>query len=203
MSLRRDTRPRPASNGVETINVQVSANETRVVPIVWLGGADRHVKARVLMDAPGGSVKVLCLFFAKKGTFKLETEVIHDAPNTFSRTLVKGVLDGNAVANYEGLVTIRKGSKNADADLNEHAILLSPNARAGAIPRLEVLENEVKAGHGATVGKVGEDELFYLATRGLPRDEAKRLIVRGFLESFVNEFPAEEAKEIRSALARI
>ena len=73
--------------------------------------------------------------------------------------------------------------------LNEHAILLSPQARANAIPRLEVLENEVKAGHGATVGKIGEEELFYLATRGLPKDEAKALIVRGFLEAFVDEFP--------------
>ena len=188
---------------MELIDVRVNENETRIVPIVWLGDGDRHIKARVLMNAPGGSAKVLCLFLAKQGTLKLETEVIHDAPNTFSRTLVKGVLDGNAVANYEGLVTIRKGSKNADADLNEHAILLSPNARAGAIPRLEVLENEVKAGHGATVGKVGEDELFYLATRGLHRAEAKRLIVRGFLESFADEFPPAEAKEIRLALTRI
>ncbi|KKW08762.1 MAG: ABC-type transport system involved in Fe-S cluster assembly [Candidatus Kaiserbacteria bacterium GW2011_GWA2_49_19] len=187
----------------EIIDVRVSADEMRVVPIVWLGEGDRHIKARVLMNAPGGSAKVLCLFLAKQGTLKLETEVIHDAPNTFSRTLVKGVLDGNAVANYEGLVTIRKGSKNADADLNEHAILLSPNARAGAIPRLEVLENEVKAGHGATVGKVGENELFYLATRGLPRAEAKRLIVRGFLSAFVSEFPKEEAEKINAALERI
>ncbi len=188
---------------MELIDVRVGAGEEKIVPIIWLGEGDRHVKARVLMDALGGSVKVLCLFLAKKGTFKLETEVVHDAPNTFSRTLVKGVLDGNAVANYEGLVTIKKGSKNADADLNEYAILLSPNARAGAIPRLEVLENEVKAGHGATVGKVGEDELFYLATRGLARNEAKKLIVHGFLESFIAEFPPAEAKEIRLALARI
>jgi len=187
----------------ETIDIKVGADEIRVIPIVWLGDGDRHVKARVLMNAPGGSAKVICLLLAKKGTLKLETEVIHDAPNTFSRTLVKGVLDGDATANYEGLVTIRKGAKNADADLNEHAILLSPKARAGAIPRLEVLENEVKAGHGATVGKVGEDELFYLATRGLARAEAKRLIVRGFLESFVEEFPHAEAKEIRAALANL
>ena len=182
--------------------MRVGADESRIVPIVWLGG-DAHIKARVLMNAPGGSAKVICLLLAKKGTLKLETEVIHDAPNTFSRTLVKGVLDGNAAANYEGLVTIRKGAKNADADLNEHAILLSPNARAGAIPRLEVLENEVKAGHGATVGKIGEEELFYLATRGLPKDEAKRLIVQGFLESFAAGFPPKEAEEIRAQLARV
>jgi Fe-S cluster assembly scaffold protein SufB len=188
---------------LEEIDVRVGRDEARIVPIYWLGGSDRHVKARVLMNEPGGSVKVLCVFLSKKGTLKLETEVIHNAPNTFSRTLVKGVLDGNATANYEGRVVINKGAKNADADLNEHAILLSPDARAGAIPRLEVLENEVKAGHGATVGKVGEDEIFYLATRGFSRKDAKRLIVHGFLESFVSEFPIVEASEIREALLDI
>ncbi len=188
---------------METKTIHVKEGEMKIVPILWFGGADRTLKTRVLLDKRGSSAKVLCLFFAKEGTLTLETEVVHDAPDTFSRTFIKGVLDGTGVANYEGKVLIKKGSKNADADLNEHAILLSPLARANAIPRLEVLENEVKAGHGATVGKVGEDELFYLATRGLARDEAKKLIVRGFLESFANEFPPKEAQEIRAALAHI
>ena len=116
---------------------------------------------------------------------------------------IKGVLDGNAIADYEGLVTIKKGAKNSDADLNEHAILLSSAARANAIPRLEVEENEVKAGHGATVGKIGEEEIFYLLTRGLPRDDAKKLIVHGFLDAFVNEFPEEQAANIRAQLPAV
>ena len=140
---------------METKIIHVKEGEMKIVPIVWFGGEDRKVKTRVLLDKRGSSAKVLCLFFAKSGTFTLETEVVHDAPDTFSRTLVKGVLDGTAIADYEGKVVIKKGSKNADGDLNEHAILLSPTARANAIPRLEVFENEVKAGHGATVGKVG------------------------------------------------
>ena len=188
---------------METAIIRVKEGEMKIVPIVWFGGEDRQVKTRVLLDKRGSSAKVLCLFFAKNGTLTLETEVVHDAPDTFSRTLVKGVLDGTAIAEYEGKVVIKKGSKRADADLNEHAILLSPTARANAIPRLEVFENEVKAGHGATVGKIGEEELFYLATRGLPRDEAKRLIVHGFLGSFAAEFPPKEAEEIRTALAHI
>ena len=184
----------------ETINVCVEANEMQIIPIVWFGEGGRNVKARVVLDKPGASAKVLCLFFANKGTFNLRTEVVHDAPNTFSRTLIKGVLDGDAVADYEGLVTINKGAKNADADLNEHAILLSSTARANAIPRLEVAENEVKAGHGATVGKISEEEIFYLSTRGLSKDEAKKLIVRGFLEAFVSEFPEAEREMISAKL---
>ena len=175
----------------------------RIVPIVWFGESSEDIKTRVVLDKPNSSVKVLCIFFGKKNKLHAETEVIHIAPNTFSRTLVKGVLDGTAVADYEGRIVIEKGAKNADADLNEHAIVLSPHARASAIPRLEVMENEVKAGHGATVGKVGEDELFYLATRGLAESEAKRLIVRGFLEAFVDEFPTEDAEKIHKALSRL
>lgn len=185
------------------LELHVPENEQRIVPIIWFGEGDCDLKARVILDKPGSSAKVLCLFFAKKGAFKLDTRVVHDAPDTFSRTVIKGVLDGSATADYEGSVVINKGAKNADADLNEHAILLSPKARAQAIPRLEVFENEVKAGHGATVGKVSEEELFYLATRGLPKDEAKRLIVRGFLESFAEEFPKEEAETIRAKLQTI
>lgn len=188
---------------MDTDIIHVKEGEMKIVPILWFGGSDRTLKTRVLLDKRGSSAKVLCLFFAKSGTLTLETEVVHDAPDTFSRTIIKGVLDGTARADYEGRVVIRKGSKRADADLNEHAILLSPQARANAIPRLEVLENEVKAGHGATVGKIGEEELFYLATRGLPKDEAKALIVRGFLEAFVDEFPPEQAVDIRARLARV
>ena len=183
--------------------VHVKEGETKIVPIVWFGGDDQKLSTRVVLDKPGSSAKVLCLFFAKTGTFNLYTEVVHEARDTFSRTLVKGVLDGDAIADYEGLVTIKKGAKNADADLNEHAIVLSSGARANAIPRLEVEENEVKAGHGATVGKIGEEELFYLATRGLEREEAKKMIVRGFLEAFVDESPKEEAENIRERLANL
>ena len=187
----------------ETITVSVPADEMKIVPIVWFGNGDKNIKVRVVLDKPGSSAKVLCLFFARKGTFNLYTEVIHDAPDTFSRTLIKGVLDGEAIADYEGLVKINKGAKNADADLNEHAIVLSSGARANAIPRLEVLENEVKAGHGATVGKISEEEIFYLETRGLSRDEAKKLIVRGFLDAFVGEFPEKEARQIRVQLEKL
>ena len=188
---------------METETVHVAEGEMKIVPIVWFGEGETTQSTRVILDKPDSSVKVLCLFYAKSGVFNLKTEVVHDAPNTFSRTLIKGVLDGNAVADYEGLVTIKKGAKNSDADLNEHAIVLSSGARANAIPRLEVEENEVKAGHGATVGKVSEEEIFYLETRGLPREEAKKLIVRGFLDAFVGEFPEKEAEAIRTHLSKI
>lgn len=187
--------------GADTIYVK--EGEMKIVPIMWFGEGDRSQSTRVILDKPGSSVKVLCLFFGASGVFNLKTEVVHYAPNTFSRTFIKGVLDGSAIADYEGLVTIKKGAKNADADLNEHAIVLSSGARANAIPRLEVEENEVKAGHGATVGKVSDEEIFYLETRGLPREEAKKLIVRGFLDAFVEEFPAKEAEQIRSRLAKL
>ena len=187
----------------KTVEVRVKAGEMKTVPILWFGEENQNLLVRVILDKPGSSAKVLCVFYGKHNAFHLETEVIHRAPDTFSRTLARGVLDGDASANYEGRVGIEKGAKNSDADLSERVILLSPRARAKAIPRLEVLENEVKAGHGATVGKIDEDQLFYLASRGLAREDAKKLIVRGFLGALVGEFPAEEAEKINAELEKI
>ena len=101
---------------MDTDIIHVKEGEMKIVPILWFGGSDRTLKTRVLLDKRGSSAKVLCLFFAKSGTLTLETEVVHDAPDTFSRTIIKGVLDGTARADYEGRVVIRKGSKRADAD---------------------------------------------------------------------------------------
>jgi Fe-S cluster assembly protein SufD len=188
---------------MKTREVKVKAGEMKIVPILWFGDEDRAERVRVILDKPGSSAKVLCVFYGKHHAFNLETEVVHKAKDTFSRTVARGVLDGDAKSNYEGRVVIEKGAKNADTDLNERVILLSSSARARAIPRLEVLENEVKAGHGATVGKIDEDQLFYLASRGFALDDAKKLIVRGFLEALISEFPAEEAAIINAELARI
>jgi len=185
---------------MEEIIVKVKKDEEKIFPFFWLGDKSREVKITAIMDQPGASLKILGVFYGKTGSLDLLTEVVHQAPNTFSRTIIKGVLDGDASANFEGLVRIEKGAKNADADLKEHSILISKQAKAIAIPRLDVLENEVKAGHGATVSKIDEEQIFYLMSRGLSLVQAKDIIIKGFLQSMVNEFPRAEAKLIAKKL---
>jgi Fe-S cluster assembly protein SufD len=183
-----------------TVNIEVAPNESKIVPIFWFGDKNEAITVNASLDKPGSSLKLLGVFFARQNHLELKTNVVHKAADTYSRTIIKGVLDGTASANFEGMVRIEKGAKNADADLKEHTILLSPNARAKAIPRLDVLENEVKAGHGATVGRVDEEQLFYIMSRGLNLSQAKHIIVKGFLESLLSDFPQKEANLVREKI---
>jgi len=185
---------------VKNLTITVKPNESKIFPIFWDGSRDEDLTLNAVLDQPGSSLKLLGIFFGRKNHYDLKTNIIHKAPNTFSRTIIKGVLDDTASANYEGMVRIEKGAKNTDADLKAHTILLSKKAKAIAIPRLDVLENEVKAGHGATVGKIDEEQLFYIMSRGLSLAQAKRIIINGFLASLLSEFPEKEAKMISKKL---
>lgn len=185
---------------MKKLSVKVKPGESKVVPLVWLGNKSEKLEVECVLDKPGSSLKILGVFFGNAHRLELITSVIHRAPNTFSRTIMKGVLDGDAVIDFEGKVLIEKGAKNADGVLSAHAILLSKTSRAILIPQLEVLENEVKAGHGATVGKIDEEQIFYIMSRGLSLEEAKHIIIQGFLGGLLKEFPEKEKQVISKRL---
>jgi len=182
------------------LNIKVAPNKSKIVPIIWLGGRDEELTVHATLDQPGSSLKLLGILFGTNHHLELKTNVIHTAKDTFSRTIIRGVIDGTASANYEGMVKIEQGAKNTDTDLKAHMILLSKTAHAKAIPRLDVSENEVKAGHGATVGRIDEEQLFYIMSRGLKMVQAKHIIIKGFLESMLLEFPKKEALQVQNHL---
>ena len=96
---------------------------------------------------------------------------------------------------FKGMIRIGKDAKNANAYLAGHAILLSPNAKSDAIPGLEILTNDVKATHAASVAQIDADQIFYMMTRGLSEDEAKKFIVLGFLEPAISRIRSEELQD--------
>jgi Fe-S cluster assembly protein SufD len=111
---------------------------------------------------------------------RVSVRVRHLAKNTKSRIVVRGVLFDKAQAEVKLLTKIDPGATGSDA-WTEARLLLFDEARGIAVPDLEILENEVKAGHAASVGRVSEEEMFYLMSRGLPRKTAVKLLVEGFL----------------------
>jgi Fe-S cluster assembly protein SufD len=132
----------------------------------------------------------------------LKTNIYHQKPNTYSRVIVKGALDDSAYINFDGLVKIEPGAKGTNTWLAAHILLLSKQARGRAVPSLEILENDIKAGHATTVGRVNDLELFYLMSRGLSEKVSKSLIVHGFLSKIINEFPDELATNAKKELER-
>ena len=119
----------------------------------------------------------------------------HIGLNTEGQINFKTVVDDTAYAVFDGMVRIPKTGQGTNSDLRENAMHLSKTSRSDSIPGLEIDANEVKAGHGSTSGQIDEEQLFYLQSRGLPFEEAKRTIVLGFVGEIIDMIPDEALRE--------
>lgn len=118
----------------------------------------------------------------------------HLAPNTTSDLLFKGALVGKSRAVWQGMIYVAPGAAKTDGYQANRNLVLSKNARADSIPGLEILADDVRCTHGATVGKIDPEQVFYLMGRGIPRVEAERLIVEGFFDPIMQRIPFEGVK---------
>ncbi|MGB6462773.1 MAG: Fe-S cluster assembly protein SufD [Nitrosotalea sp.] len=115
-------------------------------------------------------------------SFDLASNLIHNAPSTIGRVLEKSVLKDTSKSLFKGMIRIEKGAHHSESYLAGHSILLDKGAKSDSIPGLEILTNDVKATHSASVAQMDEEQLFYLATRCLNKPGAQKIIVEGFLE---------------------
>ncbi|NHI03930.1 Iron-sulfur cluster assembly protein SufD [Candidatus Nitrosotalea sp. TS] len=122
------------------------------------------------------------VFGNKNQSFDLASNLIHNAPSTIGRVLEKSVLKDTSKSLFKGMIRIEKDAHHAESYLAGHSILLDKGAKSDSIPGLEILTNDVKATHSASVAQMDEEQLFYLATRCLNKPGAQKIIVEGFLE---------------------
>jgi len=173
----------------------VKENEELVVPILWTG-EETELSYTITLAEKGASVKLLGLLIGHESqSLKLKVTVFHKAENTISDVIIKSALCDTSQIFFDGLIKIEKGAKGTNAWLAAHILLLSQKSKGIAVPNLEILENDIKAGHAATVGRINDLELFYLMSRGLPEEKAKQLIVDGFLQSIITQLPADLQKK--------
>jgi Fe-S cluster assembly protein SufB len=123
-------------------------------------------------------------------------KVIHAAPNTSSRITSKSISKDNGRASYRGLVKVHKNAINSKVSVECDALLIGKDARSDTYPTMEIDSDKVSVEHEARVSKVAEEQLFYLTSRGLTEDDARLLIVNGFMEPFTKELPLEYAVEL-------
>jgi Fe-S cluster assembly protein SufB/Fe-S cluster assembly protein SufD len=188
-------------------NVNIFTNKkamgARDSKIVWstglLGGAFTRSRLESVMNESGASSEnVEVVFGAGTQRFDTVSNITHKGPNTSGHAISKGVVKDKAKSIFKGMIRIEENAKNSRAYLAEHGMILSKDAVADAIPGLEIATNEVKATHSASVSQINEEEIFYLNSRGLSEDEAKKLIIVGFFEPLVERIPVPEvAKRIR------
>ncbi|AJF61423.1 TPA: Fe-S cluster assembly protein SufD [Candidatus Woesearchaeota archaeon] len=160
------------------------------------GGKFSRVKIDSFFDGPGSESKNLGVFYGSgEQHFDFTTNVHHLVPNTTADILMKGVLDGKASSVYRGKIKIAKIAQGTNSYLSDHSLILSNGAVSHSIPSLEIDANDVKASHGATLGKPDEEEIFYLMSRGLRRKEAERQIILGYFSPVTDNIMFDDLRE--------
>jgi Fe-S cluster assembly protein SufD len=162
----------------------------------WIFGAigSRLTKSFADIDLVGaGASGRMSGFYFTDGSQHLDhdTQQNHLAPDTTSDLLFKGALKDRSRSVWQGMIYVAPGAQKTDGYQANRNLLLSKQARADSIPGLEILADDVRCTHGATVGKVDEDQIFYLRSRGIPYDQAERLIVEGFFDPIMQRIPYE------------
>jgi len=166
----------------------------------WIFGAigSRLTKNFTELDLAGqGSTGRMSGFYFTDGNQHLDhdTQQNHFAPNTTSDLLFKGALKGKSRSVWQGMIYVAPGAQKTDGYQANRNLILDEQARADSIPGLEILADDVRCTHGATVGKLEEEPLFYLKSRGIPQKEAERLVVEGFFDPIMQRIPFEGVRE--------
>ena len=146
---------------------------------------------------PRAHGEILSLAFAGPGQHQdAGGKVIHAAPHTSSKITSKSISRGGGRTSYRGLLKVHKGAEGSKSHVVCDALLLDPQSRSDTYPYIEIDEDNVTIGHEASVSKIGEEQLFYLMSRGLSQEEAATMVVSGFIEPLVKELPMEYAVEM-------
>ena len=169
---------------VEWIDGNIGSKLTMKYPAVYLMGK-------------GARGEVLSIAYAGKNQHQdAGAKMVHVAPHTTSTILSKSIARDGGRTSYRGLLKVHKGAEGCKASVRCDALLLDEASRSDTYPTMEINEKNVHVGHEATVSKVGEEQMFYLMSRGLKEQDAQSLIVNGFIEPFVKELPMEYAVEL-------
>ena len=167
----------------------------------WLDG---NLGSKLTMKYPscylvgeGAHGEIMSIAYAGAGQHQdTGGKVVHVAPNTTSQIMSKSISSRTGRATYRGLCKIYEGATNARSNVECDALLLNPTSRTDTFPYIEIEEQSANVGHEATVSKIGEEQLFYLMSRGLSEQEAAAMIVRGFIEPISKQLPLEYAVEL-------
>ncbi len=156
----------------------------------------------VSLLAEGSDTQIVSIFFpSDRQHVDLRSTVDHRVGDARSQTIVRSAANGRGQGRYVGNIRIAPDAQKSDASLRDDALLLSTTAHIDSVPALEIAANDVKAYHGATVGALDAEMLFYMTTRGIDREQAERMVTLGFFEPAIERFPVQLREEIREKLA--
>jgi Fe-S cluster assembly scaffold protein SufB len=164
-----------------------------LLPVTEVVGDHR---IEVVLSEPGASAKVIGAVVADSGVGTLDIVTRHAAPNTTGSTLLRSVLGGTAEVSSKGLIRIESNAAKTVDFLEERFLLVSKNAKAQADPQLEIETDDVKASHAASCGPVDPLQVFYLCSRGIPKQQVVRMLSEAFLAPALDSMPKEAQERV-------
>ena len=177
---------------------QVRSGENLNLEYVVLPGESRDIDLRIDLIGPGAEAHIKALYLCK-GDEKVNFRILmhHRAPGCHSTQQVKGIAGGCAQVHFDGIIVVAPDAQQTQAFQENHNIVLTDEARVETKPQLEIYADDVKCSHGATVGQLNPDELFYMRSRGIPEAEARTLQMLSFLSPVI---PAGREEEVEKAV---
>lgn len=192
----RSAAPAPDAIHVEEIAIRMARNARYDGCFVPGGAKLSRLELAIALEGEGAEANLSGAGVLSDSLHAdVTTNVVHIAGKTASRQLFKFVAGGHGRAVYQGKISVRKGADGSDSRQTSKAILSGARAEADLKPELEILADDVKCAHGAAVGDLDSDSLFYLRARGIPEAEARRLLMRGFLEEAVEGIARDDLRE--------
>lgn len=177
---------------------RVKAGEKLELSLVVLPGMSEDIDLSIDLDEPGAEAHIKALYLCRSDEqVRIHILMHHRSPGCRSTQLVNGIAAGKARFRFEGTIIVAPDAQQTEAYQENHNIVLTPEAQVQTTPQLEIYADDVKCSHGATVGQLNADELFYMRSRGIPQDEARTLQMLSFLSPVI---PQGREKEIEAAV---
>ena len=177
---------------------QVQAGEVLNLQFVVLPGESRDINVSIDLTGPGAEAHIKALYLCKADEMvNFRILMHHRAPGCKSTQLINGIAGGRAQVHFDGTIVVAPDAQQTEAYQENHNIVLTEEAKVVTQPQLEIYADDVKCSHGATVGQLNADELFYMRSRGIPEAEARTLQMLSFLSPVI---PAGREEEIEAAV---
>ncbi len=187
------------SKGLFYQNAFLDRDAELQVHSIHLGSKTGRVIQNVELREPGSYLKNFGLLYGSgRQHFDIETNQVHKAPHTGGELLYRHVLADRAKSIFKGKIVIEKDETFCSATQKNENLLLSPKAEAISLPKLEILNNEVQCSHGVTISSIDDEQLFYLTSRGIGMDNARKIIVEGFFEEIIKKSATQSIAEVIS-----
>ena len=182
--------------------VVVGEGERKDIILAWFGEKEVDEQYEVFLDGDGAEATIIGIFLGSDvARYKNYVKLVHKGKNTKGEVWARGVVQHESHLDFSGMLRVEHGAKGTSTYFNAQFMVLSAKAGAHTFPGLEIHENEIeRGGHAATVSQVRDEDLFYLMSRGLSREMAKNIMIRGFFEPVLNMISGLERDKMRVRL---